>query len=290
MKKIIPVVIVLLIVGTLLILPNNQKKEKESFKIVTSFYPMYTIVKNIVDETEGVTIDNMANHNIGCLHNYTLTAADLKKIESADIFVLNGLGIENFSDKILETYSNIKTIEASEGINDLIADENEKNAHIWVSISKYIKQIENVKNGLIKYDQDHAEAYTKNANEYIDKLKELKQEISEKTKNKKKCVSFSESIAYLSEDFNIDMLTIETEHEQNGLSAEKLSDIIKYVKENNIKNILIDKQTADNNAKAVANETGAKIYVLDAVLTGEDDAESYVNIMKENLKIVESME
>ena len=290
MKKIIPVVIALLIVGILLILPNNQKKEKESFKIVTSFYPMYTIVKNIVDETEGVTIDNMANHNIGCLHNYTLTAADLKKIESADVFVMNGLGIENFSNKILETYSNIKIIEASEGINGLIADENEKNAHIWVSISKYIKQVENVKNELIKYDQDHAETYTKNANWYIDKLKELKQEISEKTKNNKKCVSFSESIAYLSEDFNIDMLTIETDHEQNGLSAEKLSDVIKYIKENSIKNILIDRQTADNNAKAVANETGAKIYVLDAVLAGEDDTEAYINIMKENLKVVESME
>lgn len=225
----------------------------------------------------------------GCLHDYTLTTADLKKIENADMFVFNGLGIENFITKILLTYPEMLVIDASQGIDDLISDEHEENVHIWLSIDKYIEQVKNVKQGLMDYDSKHKNLYEKNGNEYIAKLKELKSRIEDVAKQEKKCLSFSESLAYLEESMNLKMKIIETDHEQNGLSAESLAEAIKYVKENNVKNIIIDKQTADNNAQTVANETGAKVYVLDAVLSGNDDAD-YIQIMEENLKIVESME
>ena len=225
----------------------------------------------------------------GCLHDYTLTTADLKKIETADMFIFNGMGIENFVIKILSTYPKILAINASQGIDDLINNENEENAHIWLSLDKYINQVENVKQGLIDYDSTHKDEYEKNGNDYITKLKELKSMIEKATIQEKNCLSFSESLAYLQESMNLNMKILETDHEQNGLSAESIAEAIKYVKENNIKNIIIDKQTALNNAQTVANETEAKIYVLDAVLSGNEEA-NYIKIMEENLKIVESME
>lgn len=290
MKKIIPLIIILVIALAAFTGCSSQQEKNENFKIVTSFYPMYTIAKTVADGVEGVTVENMASQNAGCLHDYTLTTADLKKIENADVFVLNGLGIENFADKILETYSDMKIIEASENIENLIADEHEENAHIWLSVDRYIEQLENVKQGLIKYDSEHSESYTKNAEEYKVKLEGLKRKLEEGTKITKKCLSFSESLAYLEESMNLEMEIIETDHEQNGLSAESLAEAIEYVKKNNVKNIIIDKQTADNNAQTVANETEAKIYVLDSVLSGEYEVETYIKIMEENLKIVESME
>ena len=143
---------------------------------------------------------------------------------------------------------------------------------------------------MIKYDSEHSIQYNENAENYKQKLEKLKQKINEKTNKTKKVLCFSESLAYLSETMNLDMRIIETDHEQNGLSAETISQTIKYIKDNNIKSIIIDKQTAKNNAETVANETGAKIYVLDAALSGENDANFYINIMEQNLKIVESME
>ena len=205
------------------------------------------------------------------------------------MFVYNGLGIENFITKILSTYPEMQVINASNGIEGLISDEHEENAHIWLNIDKYIEQVENVKQGLMDYDGNHKGEYYQNANEYITKLKELKSKIKNVTKKEKKCLSFSEALAYLGESMNLDMKIIETDHEQNGLSAESLAEAIKYVKDNNIKNIIIDKYTADNNAQTVAYETGAKVYILNSVLSGDEDA-NYIKIMEENLKIVESME
>ena len=285
MKKILSIIIILGI--ALVILTGCIKKDPEikEFKIVTSFYPMYTIANKLTENIDGVVVENMANNNVGCLHDYTLTTADLKKIENANVFVYNGLGIENFTQKILQTYQKIRIIDSSENINGLISDENENNAHIWLDIDKYTIQVENVKNGLIKADNEHKEKYEKNAQDYLNKLNELKEKL--KDLKEKKCLSFSESLAYLEKSMNLKIKTIETDHEQNGLSAETLAEAIKYVKDNNIKNIIIDKQTADNNAKTVANETGAKVYVLDSMLGGGD---GYIEIMEENFKIVESME
>lgn len=291
MKRLISLIIILVLALTVLTGCKTQNQNgDDSFKIVTSFYPMYTLAKNIAEGINGVTVQNMASYSVGCLHNYTLNTTDLKKIETADVYILNGLGIENFTDKILDTYTNVKIIEASENIQNLIKDEHETNAHIWLSIDKYIEQLENIKKGLINNDKEHRQAYEENADKYKSELKELQSKIEEATKISKKCISFSESLAYMKESMNLDMRIIETDHEQNGLSAEKLADAIKYVKDNNIKNIIIDKQTADNNAKTLAKETGAKIYILDAILSGQDEADAYINIMEENLKIVESME
>ena len=64
---------------------NKEIKEDDNFKIVTSFYPIYVMTANIVDGAKNVTLDNMTEANTGCVHNYTLTTSDMKKIEKANI-------------------------------------------------------------------------------------------------------------------------------------------------------------------------------------------------------------
>ena len=290
MKKVFFVIAILAL--TIFLITGCEKKNNDSnkFRIVTSFYPMYIMTQNIAGEIEEVSIDNMTQYNVGCLHDYTLKTSDLKKIENANAFVANGLGIENFINKITETYSNVDVIIASDNIKDLIEEDNETNAHIWLSTNKYISEVDNIKNKLASLDVNNSEKYNKNAEEYKKRIRDVKEKIANSNLKNKKCISFSESLAYLKEDFNLDIFTIETDHEQNGLSAETLSNVIEYVKSNNIKSILVDSQTAQNNAKTVANETGAKVYVLNSGLNGENSKNAYIEAMEENLKIVESME
>lgn len=288
MKKIVLVGMALIL--SLFVLTGCQKQEEkeENVKLVTSFYPMYVITQNVAKDIEGVVVENMASQSVGCLHDYTLTTADLMKIEKADILIINGLGIENFTNKIAENDSKMSIINASTELES--QKEQEENAHIWLDIDQYSKQVENIANGLARMDSSHADAYIKNGQEYQKQLKELKNTIEENTKQTKKCLSFSESLAYLANSMNLEIETIETDHEQNGLSAEMLSKAIEYVKENQIKNILIDKNTADNNAQIVASETGATIYTLDAGLTGNGELDSYFVMMTENLEQVKRME
>ena len=55
--------------------------------IVTSFYPMYVLTLNVTDGVDGVTVQNMAEQNVGCLHDYQLQTRDMVTLEGADALV-----------------------------------------------------------------------------------------------------------------------------------------------------------------------------------------------------------
>ena len=140
-------------------LTKNEQETDEHMKIVSSFYPIYIMAENITEGAENVELINMAETNVGCLHDYTLTTEDMKKVEDADVFIQNGLGMENFINKIIDSSDDLTIIDSSQGIENIIQHEEETNAHIWMNIDNYIKQVENISKGLQEVDSANAEVY-----------------------------------------------------------------------------------------------------------------------------------
>lgn len=289
-KLVIILIIIICIIGIvgLIVWKNLNKTENQNdntTKIVTSFYPMYIIAENITDGAENVELENMADVNVGCLHDYTLTTEDMKKLENADIFITNGLGMESFMDKAISSNQEMKIIDSSTNIQNLISDEDETNAHLWTSIEKYIIQVENVAEGLKANNPENAEIYDKNANQYIEELKQLRERyLSELEELKgKKAICLNEAFEYMGQELGLEMTTVETDHEESTMSAEMLRSIIDEAKAENIDMIIIDKNDNKANAETIANETGATIYELNSGLSGSMDKDSYVEAMEENL-------
>lgn len=269
---------------------TKKKEENKNLKIVTSFYPIYIMAENIIQGAENVEISNMTDMAIGCLHDYTLQPADLKKIEKADVFIENGLGIESFNDKLINSFKNLDIINSSANINGLI-DDNELNGHTWTSISNYIKQVEEITKKLKERNPENGNLYEKNADDYKEKLLSLKKKYDEELKDLagKKVVVLNESFVYLLNDLKLDTIEIHTDHEESTISAEKLKETINDMKENNINIIIIDKDDNEKNAETIKNETGAKIYKLNSCLNGNMDKDSYINAMNENLEVFREM-
>lgn len=228
---------------------------------------------------------------LGCVHNYTLTTSDLKKLEKADVFIKNGLEIENFMDKIVSSFSKLNVVNSSEKLENIIKDDDEINGHTWTSIDNNIKQVENIKNKLKEANPQNSEVYEKNANTYIEKLKTLKQKYETELIDLKgkKVVSLNESFSYLQRDLGLDSIEVQLDHEESTMSAEMLKNIIEDMKKEDIKIIIIDKNDNEKNAQNLANETGAKIYKLDSCLTGNMDKDAYLNAMNENLNSLKQM-
>ena len=99
---------------------EGQVQDNNNFKIVTSFYPVYIITENITKGATNIELSNMAELNGGCLHDYTLSTSDVKKVENADVFIENGVGLENFTEKLLQIYSRVKIIDSSKNIENII--------------------------------------------------------------------------------------------------------------------------------------------------------------------------
>ena len=230
----------------------------------------------------------MADVNVGCLHDYTLTTEDMKKVENADIFISNGLGMENFIDKVIESNSDMAVIDSSTNITNIISDEDETNAHVWTSIENYIIQVENITEGLKANNPENADIYEKNANEYINKLNDLKNEYLEKLQELKgkKAVVLNEAFEYMGQELGLDMIVIKTDHEESTISAEMLKNTIDTMKEEQIDMIIIDKNDNKSNAETISNETGAKIYELNSGLTGSLDKNAYIDGIRGNMEIL----
>lgn len=279
------IILALVLLVSIIIYKNVTAKPKEQndkFKIVTTFYPIYIMTENITQGAKNVELINMTDVNVGCLHDYTLSTENMKKIEKADVIIQNGLGLENFIDKILTTYSNIKMIDSSSNITNKI----EENAHVWTSLTNYIAQVEEISNQLIKINPENAEIYKKNKEEYITKIQNLKEKYNKELKNlqNKKAICLNEAIPYLAKDVNLEIISVETNHEESSLSAEKMKELINQMKNENITSILIGDEDNMQSAQTLAKETGAKIYKLKTGLKGNLDKNAYIQDMEENLQ------
>lgn len=293
-KIVIIVLCIILIIGFIVwkkIERNNNDVSSSKTRIVTSFYPMYVIALNLTEGAEGIELSNMADVNVGCLHDYTLTTEDMKKVENADIFISNGLGMENFISKILESNSDMKVIDSSNNLENVISNGIEENAHIWTSIDNYILQVQNIAEELKTADAKNAEVYTQNAQKYVDELNKLNEEYKSKLAklNGEKAICLNEAFEYMGQELGMEMITIKTDHEESAISAGMLKSVINKVKEDDIKIIIIDKNDSKTNAETIANETGAKILELNSGLTGELNKDAYINQMRENMNILENV-
>ena len=99
--------------------------------VVTSFYPIYLFALNLTDGLDGVEVHNLAAPGTGCLHDYQLQTGDMKKLAQADVFLINGAGMESFLPGVTDAFPSLPVVNASEGI-DLLDDlAREYHAEIW---------------------------------------------------------------------------------------------------------------------------------------------------------------
>lgn len=294
MKKrniIIVIAIVLVLLLAIVIGNLNKKPENEShnLKIVTSFYPIYIMTLNITNGVSGVEVSNMAENYTGCIHDYTLTTTDLKKFENANIFIQNGHDMEQFSQKIIDSYPNVQMIDSSSKITDFVQDGDEINPHFWTSIDNYILQVEEITERLKVIDTKNSDLYEQNKNAYIQKLQDLKNEYQNYDFKDNLVVSLNEAFSYLFKFIGVNETLIETDHEQSSLSAETVKAVIEKMKELGIDTIVIGQNDDDQNANLISSETGAKVYRLNDAMSGDNSLNSYIDIMKENLEVLKEM-
>ncbi|MBR6012168.1 MAG: zinc ABC transporter substrate-binding protein [Selenomonadaceae bacterium] len=283
MKKIF---FILLMIFTLTGCGKNSDDGK--LKIVTSFYPMYIDAVNIAGNIDGIEVINLTKPQTGCLHDYQLTTEDMKTLETADIFIVNGLGMENFLEKVTSSRKDLKIIDASESDKIFtLKDGDEINPHVWMSVTYSMHQVKAITSQLCIADPEHADAYKKNAMAYLDKLSTLRDEMHLALDNlpNKDIVTFHEAFPYFAAEFKLEIAGVIEREPGTEPTPQELSDTIKLVNNLPVKVLFTEPQYSPKAAETIARETGAKIFVLDPVTTGEStpqNSDAYINAMKKN--------
>lgn len=196
---------------------KNTDEADDMLTVVTSFYPMYIAALNIVDGVDGVRLENLSEPQTGCLHDFQLTPEDMKLLSTADVFVINGGGIESFMSDVAKAYPKLDVVEACEDVallseddddetdgahdhdhdtdaesdsdhdhdhdadaesdSDHDHDHGDENAHAWMSVPRYRTMVKTIASHLAQKDEAHAEEYYANAEKYDAKLAGLEEKI-----------------------------------------------------------------------------------------------------------------
>lgn len=265
----------------------NKASENKMITIAASFYPMYILTLNVAQNIPNVKVIDMTKPMTGCLHDYAVTPNDMKTLEGAKYFVVNGAGMESFLNKVIQQTPNIKIIQASKGIKLIKGEGNEgDNAHVWVSISNAILQVKNIGEQLAALDPTNAISYRKNVETYVEKLEAERVKMHKALDNIKNrdIVTFHEAFPYFAKEFNLNILGVIEREPGSQPSAKELADTIDKVKKLKVKALFAEPQYSQKAADTIAKETGAKVYSLDPVVTGPMEADAYINIMDKNLK------
>ena len=257
--------------------------------IVASFYPVYITVRNVTRDVPGVSVTNLTPPLTGCLHDYTVTANDMKKLARAQVFVANGAGMEAFLDKITSQYPAMKIMQLSEGIPLIEGPGNEgNNPHVWVSISDAILQVKNLGKAMDSFDPSRRQYYDRNVSAYVAKLEVLKQKMHSELAPYagRSIITFHEAFPYFAREFGLKIATTVEREPGSEPSARELADTINLIKKTGIRAIFSEPQYPSRAALAIAKETGTRVYVLDPAATGPDDYDAYLRIMETNLEVL----
>ncbi len=277
---------------------KNKTEETDKLTVVTSFYPVYLLAQEITQGAEGITLENMAQPQTGCLHDYELSISDMKLLETADVFIINGGGMESFLNQALERYPDLTVIDTSEGISLLeeeghhhhdeeeeAADEHEGNSHIWLSPARAAQQAENIAAALSEMDKADAAVFAENAANFKKETDALLQEAAQiALPEDTEAEVFHEGFAYFAELFGMEIASGIFVDEYQVPSAKELTEAADEAKEHNIRFFLTAADDGRIYAETLAGETGETITLLDPLTTAAEG--SYTERMRKNIQAV----
>ena len=258
------ILLVSVLIGTVAARRQETPASKE-LTVVTSFYPMYIAAENVIGDATDVRLENLSEPQTGCLHDFQLTPEDMKLLSTADVFIINGGGIESFMKDVAAAYPDLTIIEACENVQ-LLAEGNDENAHAWMSIAAYETQVQTIADELGKADAAHKDLYEANGQNVI---------------------LFHEAYDYVAEDYGLNVSYVLDLDEERQVSAGEIADVLAAVKKDHVKYILAEELYGKSTGDTIEAESDVKVLYLDPLNKGNYDADSYLEGMSKNMDILE---
>ena len=258
----------------------------------------------------------MIASTLGCPHDYLLTPQDLRKVAASDVFIANGLGMEEFlGNPLRKVNPKLITIDSSAGIGNLIeltgeheaesematagrsAIRGEKtvsyNPHLFASPKQAAAIVKNIAAGLSKIDPAGAAIYAGNADAYAKRLEKLADEFVEavKTLRSRKIVTEHAVFDYLARDCGLEVVAVVEENPGQEPSAATMIELVKKIKSSGAAAVLTEPQYPAKVAQTIAAEANVPTATLDPVASGPADAPNdyYEKMMEQNIQTLKSV-
>jgi ABC-type Zn uptake system ZnuABC Zn-binding protein ZnuA len=251
----------------------------------------------------------MLSGSMGCPHDYVLTPQDMQKIARADVFVVNGLGLEEFLGAPVKSANpGVRVLDTSKGITDLLKmtpeegteesgkephhHQGDANPHLFASPRMAAKVVRNIAAQLSEIDPSNRRVYLDNAEREAAKLEKLADEFASAGKRlrSRKIVTEHAVFDYLARDAGLEIVAVVEETPGQEPSAARMLDIVKLIRSSGAAAVFTEPQYPAKVAETIAKEARVPVAQLDPAASGPDDAPAdyYEQVMRKNLDTLKS--
>lgn len=278
---------------------SQDSKEAKGMKIVTSFYPIYAMVKEISGDLNDV---RMIQSSSG-IHSFEPSANDIAAIYDANVFVYHSHTLESWAGSLDPSLQNskVKVIEASEGMTlervsgledmqagDGIDEKTLYDPHTWLDPEKVAEEAQIIADKLSELDNANKDTYQKNAQSYSNKAHDLTNKykpIFEKA-SQKTFVTQHTAFSYLAKRFGLNQLGIAGISPDQEPSPRQLTEIQEFVKTYKVKTIFTESNASSKVADTLVKSTGVSLKTLNPLEADPQNDKSYLENLEENLAVL----
>ena len=301
------------VLAALLLLPGlsgcgTGKESAPRLTVVAATYPIYLFACAVTGGVEGVEVERLNTGSVSCLHDYTLSVDDMKKLERADVIALNGAGLEDFMEDALGS-SRAAVVDCSAGVELLenLSHSHEEgdegghdhghwDPHYWMAPDNAAIMVENLQAGMSQADPDHQEQYQNNALDAADRLQDfsvlaretLAASLKEGGVEVGGLITFHDGFQYFAQAFDLPLLAAIEEEAGSEASAKEIVEITGLVEEYQLPVIFTEVNGSDATARAISRETGCAVSQLTMVMDGPEDGgvDAYCDGMMSNIAAI----
>jgi zinc/manganese transport system substrate-binding protein len=261
---------------------------QERLNVVASFSILGDFVRNVGGDR--VNVSTLVGPD-GDVHVYTPAPSDAKKIADAKLLVINGLGLEGWLPRLVQSSggkANIVT--ASQGIAARKLGTN-ADPHAWQSVANAKIYVANIRDALAAADPANAGIYRANAEAYLAKLDALDREVREAAAQippeHRKVISTHNAFGYFAAAYGIEFIAPLGVSTESEASARDIAAIITQIRTAKIPAVFLENISDPRLIRQISAETGARIggTLYSDSLTGEKGpAPTYIDMVRHNIK------
>ncbi|MEM9444711.1 MAG: zinc ABC transporter substrate-binding protein [Verrucomicrobiota bacterium] len=289
---------------------NAEEPQSKKLRVVTSFLPIQSHTTAIAGDM--AQVEQLLDKEAGP-HDFQLTPSSVRKLAEADLFIINGAGIEDWLDELIKKAGNknLVIVDTSKGIRlldnpeEILTDAGDhrahdhkhhdhghdhshadgKNPHTWLDPVIALKQAEIISKALQKADSSNASIYQANTKAYIAELKKLDADFASALAPlpNKNLVTFHEAFPYLAERYELNYVGAISKFPEKDPSPKQLAALVDKIKELRIGVLFCEEAYAPELLKKIAGQTGAKVSTLNTLEVGQGNATAYISLMRANL-------
>jgi zinc/manganese transport system substrate-binding protein len=267
-------------------------RTQDRLNVVASFSILGDLVRNVGGDRVEVTTLVGPNSDA---HVYEPTAADARKIAAAKRVFVNGLGLEGWLPRLVQSAGGKAVIvTATSGIAPLKSGA-DADPHAWQSVANAKIYVANIRDALVAADPLGANLLRANADDYLAKLDALDRDVRDAVaripQDRRKVISTHRAFGYFAAAYGIQFIAplgVSTESEP---SARDIAGIITQIKQAKIPAVFLENISDPRLIRRISDETGARVggtLYSDSLTDEKEDAPTYIEMVRHNIKALTS--